>query len=185
MMNITKACKTAYYHPHNIRGIRKYSTQEATCSIILAFVRSQIDYGNSLLNGLPAHLIQKLQRVQNTAARVVYKLRKYDHITPALISLHWLPVRYRIEFKTLLLVFKGLHGVAPIYITEMLDRATNSRFCLRSNNACVLRVPKCNHNNFGKRAFAVCGPMAWNALPSSLRSCDEMEIFKRTSSRNS
>ena len=92
--HVTKACKSAYYHLHNIRRIRNYLTEEATQTVIHAFVTSQIDYCNSLMNGLPAHLIKKLQRVQNTAARLVYRLRKYDHISPALITLHWLPVKY-------------------------------------------------------------------------------------------
>ena len=119
-MQITKACQIAYYHLHNIRRIRKFLSQGATCTIIHAFITSQIDYCNSLMNGLPENLIKKLQRVQNTAARLVFNLRKYDRITPALVTLHWLRVKYRIEFKTLLIVFKGLHGKAPTYIQEMI-----------------------------------------------------------------
>ena len=72
------------------------------------------------MNGLPENLTKKLQRVQNTAARLVFNLRKYDRITPALVTLHWLSVKYRIEFKTLLIVFKELHGKAPTYIQEMI-----------------------------------------------------------------
>ena len=115
-MQITKAWQNAYYHLHNIRIIRKFLSQEATCTIIHAFITSQIDYCNSLMNRLPENLLKKLQRVQNTAARLVFNLRKYDRITPALVTLHWLPVKYRIEFKTLLIIFKGLHGKAPTYI---------------------------------------------------------------------
>ena len=74
----------------------------------------------NVMNGLPENLIKKLQRVQNTAARLVFNLRKYDRITLALVTLHWLPVKYRIEFKTLLIVFKGLHGKALTYIQEMI-----------------------------------------------------------------
>ena len=54
-------------------------------------------YRANVINGLPEHLIKKLQRVQNTAARLAFNLRKYDHITPALVTLHWLPVKYRIN----------------------------------------------------------------------------------------
>ena len=177
--HITKACKSAYYHLHNIRRIRKYLTEDATCTVIHAFVSSQIDYCNSLMNGLPAHLIKKLQRVQNTAARLVYKLRKYDHISPALIALHWLPVKYRIKFKTLLIVYKRLHGMAPVYISDMLERCTSTRYSLRSNNACVLKVPAFHCVTFGKRAFAVHGPMLWNSMPAEIRSCEDFEAFKR------
>ena len=182
-MHVNKACRGAYYHLHNIRRIRKYLTDEATCTIIHAFVTSQIDYCNSLMSELPATLIKKVQRVQNTAARLVYRLGKYDHITPALITLHWLPVKYRIEFKILLLVFKGLHNMAPSYIKEMLVPAiTNERYPKRLkqrlNNSCLLKVPKVKTTS-GKRAFAVNGPTKWNELPSDLRLCDEIEVFKR------
>ena len=178
-MHISKACQTAYYHLHNIRRIRKFLSQEATCTIIHAFITSQIDYCNSLMNGLPDSLIKKLQRVQNTAARLVFTLRKCDRITPALITLHWLPVKYRIEFKTLLLIFKGLQGKAPSYIQEMLIRCKSKRYAMRSNNACVLKVPKFKHDTFGKRAFAVSGPLAWNDLPKEIRLCNEIEKFKQ------
>ena len=174
-----KPAKNAYYHLHNIRRIRKFPSQEATCTIIHAFITSQVDYCNSLMNGLPENLIKKLQRVQNTAARLVFNLRKYDRITPALVTLHWLPVKYRIEFKTLLIVFKGLHDQAPTYIQEMITPSKSKRYSIRSNEERVLKVPKFKYDTFGKRAFAVYGPLAWNCLPKKIRLCDEIEAFKR------
>ena len=92
-MQITKACQNAYYHLHNIRRVREFLSQEATCTIIHAFITRQIDYCNSLMNGLPQNLIKKLQCVQNTAARLVFNRRKYDRITPAFVTLHWLSVK--------------------------------------------------------------------------------------------
>ena len=178
-MQITKTCQNGYYHLHNIRRIRKFLSQEATCTIIHAFITSQVDYCNSLMNGLPENLIMKLQRVQNTADRLVFNLRKYDRITPALVTLHWLPVKYWIEFKTLLIVFKGLDGKAPTYIQEMITPSKSKRYSIRSNEERVLKVPKFKHDTFGKRAFAVYGPLAWNCLPKEIRLCDEIEAFKR------
>ena len=146
VMQITKACPNAYYHLHNIRRIRKFLSQEATCMIIHAFIISQIDYCNSLMNGLPVNLIKKLQRVQNTAARLVFNLRKYDRITPAPVALHWLPVKYRIEFKTLLIVFKGLHDEAPTYIQKMITPSKSKRYSIRSNEERVLKVEAFKRN---------------------------------------
>ena len=113
------------------------------------------------------------------AARLVFNLRKYDRITPALVTLHWLPVKYRIEFKTLLIVFKGLHDKAPNFIQEMITQSKSKRYSIRSNEERVLKVPKFKHDTFGKRAFAVYGPLAWNCLPKEIRLCDEIEAFKR------
>ena len=132
-MQITKARQNACYHLHNIRRIRKFLSQEATCTIIHAFITNQIDYCKCLMNGLPDNLIKKLQCVQNTAARLVFNLKKYDRITPALVTLHWHPVKYRIELKRHLIVLKGLHGKVPTYIQEMITPPKSKIYSIRSN----------------------------------------------------
>ena len=88
----------SYYHLRNISKIRKYLTEEATETRVHTFVSSKLDYCNPLLYGLPKHMISRLQSVQNTAARIVTLTKKFDHITPVLIHLHWLPVHFRILF---------------------------------------------------------------------------------------
>ena len=79
-----------------IGNIRQYLDQPAAEKLIHAFVSSELDYCNSLLFGLPGKEISKLQRVQNSAARLITKTRKTDHITPILRKLHWPPVHKRI-----------------------------------------------------------------------------------------
>ena len=108
--NITKTCASCYFHLRNISSIRDSLTDEATIQLVHAFVSSRIDYCNSLLYGIPEYAIKRLQRVQNLAARVVTRSSKYSSITPTLKKLHWLPVKYRIIFKVVLLTFKALHG---------------------------------------------------------------------------
>ena len=99
----------------------------------------QIDYCNNLMNEL-LHLIKRLQRVQNTAAILVFNRREYDRITAALVTLHlhWLPVKYRIKFKTLLIVFKGLHDKAPTYTQEMTTPSKIKSYSIRFNEERVL-----------------------------------------------
>ena len=81
-----------------------------------AFISSRLDYCNSLLYGINDGLLKKLQAVQNAAARVTTKTRKFDHITPVLRELHWLPVRKRIVYKLAVMVYKCLHRLAPPYL---------------------------------------------------------------------
>ena len=73
--------------------------------------------GKFLLMFLNSPYSAKLQRLQNSAARIVSRTRKYEHITPVLIKLHWLPIKFRIQFKVLLLVYKALNGLAPKYLS--------------------------------------------------------------------
>ncbi len=75
-----------------------------------------LDYGNALLCGYPGRQIQKLQRVQNVAARLISGRRKYDHITPVLKDLHWLPVVQRIHVKVVITVYTAIHNTAPAYL---------------------------------------------------------------------
>ena len=91
--------KSSFYHLRNLSRIRKYLTKESTAVAVHAFVTSKLDYCNSVLFGLPKYQLKKLQYVQNTAARIVSQVGKFEHITPVLLDLHWLPVHYRIMFK--------------------------------------------------------------------------------------
>ena len=99
---VSKMCQAAYYHLHRIRSKRDFLTQHATELLVHFLFISRLDYGNSLLYGLPDQLLDKLHRVQNAAARVVVKASRYDHVTPMFETLGWLPMRYRIQYKILL-----------------------------------------------------------------------------------
>ena len=105
--HITKTCSAAFYYLYNIRRIRKYLTQEYSETLIHAFISSRLEYCNSLLFGVPEYHLHKLQRVQNAAARPIFQESRFCHITPLLMSLHWLPVKYRIVFKITLITFKA------------------------------------------------------------------------------
>ncbi len=83
--------------------------------LVHAFMTSRLDYCNALLGGCPASSINKLQIVQNAAARVLTRSRKYDHITPILQSLHWLPIKFRISYKIVLLAYFDFAAVGTNY----------------------------------------------------------------------
>ena len=141
-----------------------------------AFVTSRLDNGNALLNGISDQQLKKLQLIQNSAARVLTNTRKYDHITPVLKELHWLPVRERIKYKTLLLTWKGLNNMAPSYITDLLSPYTPTR-SLRSSDKFLLTVPR-TKSSIGDRAFSAVAPKLWNSLPADLRQSTSLHHFK-------
>ena len=114
--HVTIVCKSAYYMIYNIRRIRKYLDLDVTKEIVHACITNKLDYCNSLLYGIPESQLLKLQRVQNTCARLICGCTKFTRITPILRNLHWLPVHQKIIFKILLIVYKALLGQAPGYI---------------------------------------------------------------------
>ena len=125
-------------------------------------------------------LINRLQRVLNTAARVTCSVPHFSHITPVLKHLHWLSVQFRIQFKIVLLVFKVCTGIAPPYqyLTELLRKKTASRYALRTNSQLLLEVPLTRCKTFGDRAFAHAAPKIWNNLPLAVRKSGTIDCFK-------
>lgn len=160
-VEIQNRCRIMLFHLRNIRSIRPYITQSACEKLIHALI-------SSLLAGLSKKKLSLLQRIQNMAARTVTNSRKSDHVTPILRSLHWLPVKARIDYKIIILTFKILHGSAPEYLCSLIKRQVNSR-CLRSSSKVLLSVPKVRTKQYGERAFSVVSPKLWNSLPISIQ----------------
>lgn len=145
--------------------------------MIHAFVSSRLDYCHSLYLGISQSNINRLQMVQNEAARLFTGPSKFDHISTVLYSLPWLQVCYRIEFKISLFVFKVLRGTAPEYLCDLLNPNTSVRW-LRSSEQRVLMVPRSKLKLRGDRAFSIAGPKLWNSLPVSLRLVFSESEFK-------
>lgn len=176
--HINKLSSTAFFYLHNIRHIRKYLDQKSLLTLVHAFITSRLDCYNSLLYGLPNTEISKLQRVQNAAARLVTFSSKFSRFTPVLYELHWLPVRFRISFKILLIVFKSLLGKSPQYISNLISERNQSAYQLRSNDGLLLDFPRGKMlTSFGDRSSSVAAPTLWNALPISLRKSKTVQQF--------
>ena len=146
--------------------------------IIHAFISSRLDYCNALFTCLNQTSLNRLQTVQNAAARLLTRNNKRSHITPILSSLHWLPIKFRIHFKILVLTFRALHGQTPQYITDLLLPYTPNR-ALRSSDQKLLVVPQTHFKTRGDRAFQAVAPNLWNAIPLSLRSLDSCVTFMK------
>ena len=151
--------------------------------MVNSFIVSRINYCNSLLAACSQQRLDKLQRVLNCAARVIYGGRRGDHVTPLLRdNTHWLRIRERITFKLCLLVYKATRGL-PCTILHRRHvhpgrhrvNTTIALLCARGD----LLVPRMQVK-FGNRAFAVAGPEAWNSLTIDIRSSDTVTAFKNS-----
>ena len=175
---VNAKCKSARYCLRNISRVRRGLTTAATETLNNAYVTSKLDYCNVLLNGLPAKLMSRIQKVQNYAARVITYHPLREHITPILAHLHWLPVEQRVQFKVLLYVYKAVTGLAPPYITQLLQPYTPTR-SLRSADKGLLVEPDFRIDTYGGRAFESSAPRLWNALPERCRTAKSVNIFKK------
>ena len=174
---INLTTRTIYSKIRNIWRIRNTLNDFALKSIVNSVITSRLDYYNSTYDGLPANLVKKLQRAQNSAARLVMRLPKYCRITPVLKDLHWLPVKYRISFKICTLVYRALNNSAPDYIINLL--ILNNAGNLRSSSAKLFKVPRSQTVRYGDRSFQYSAPQQWNKLPFAIRSADSLNLFKK------
>jgi len=160
-----------------MKHMSKYISEDhlkyVACSVIL----SRLDYCNSLYSNISKELVQKLQRAQNYAARVIFHQPARSHVTPILIRLHWLPINARIEYKICTLTFKCLYNLAPKYLASLINRYHPTRQ-LRSANANLLCVQSSKYKTLGERSFSISSAKFWNSLPIEIRTAQTLNQFK-------
>ena len=176
---INKITRETGYHLRNIAFLKKY-LEDTIKMLILNNVTNRLDYCNSLYLGLPKYQLRKMQSIMNRAARLIKGLPRRERITPALIELHWLPIKARIEYKICVLSFQALKFGKPKYIRDMLkDFQPGTISVLRhSDHQFRLDEPRCNME-IGFRAFQISVPRLINKLPNDIKSSPSIQVFKR------
>ena len=159
--------------------MRRSLTQDALLTLIRSLVITKLDFCCSVLAGVSGSLMQRLRSVLNTAARLVFSMRRSEHTTPLLRELHWLKVPERIQYQLCVLAFRCLHDLAPSYLSETLHLSTevDARRRLRSASTSTVVVPSTRRSTLGDRAFLVAAARAWNSLPPSVRSTSSLASF--------
>jgi len=150
-------------------------------TLVVSLLLTRLDYGNATLAGISAALLNSLQSVLNAAGRSIAGLRRSDHITVTLASLHWLHAPERITFKLAVIVYRFLHGTAPRYLSDQLHRVANmpSRSRLRSASSNRLDIRPSRLVTVEDRPFASAGPKVWNSLPEHVTSAPLLPVFRR------
>lgn len=174
---INHLCKSLFYELRKIGQLSTFLNESSLKTLVSSFIFSRIDYCNSLLVNLPNVVLQKLQRLQNQAARIVLRRKKRDHITPMLLTLHWLPVNARIIYKISVLCYKCINGTAPSYLVDLVNVYNPSR-SLRSSDQLLLSVPRKGSKKLADRSFSHSAPPLWNSLPHLLRNTPTEVTFK-------
>ena len=140
--------------------IRKFLTREVCYQLTLSLAISHIDYCNAIPTGCPDTTLDLMQKVQNTAARMVLNKHQSHHATECLKQLHWLPIKSRIKYKVLTIVFKCKHGMAPNYLQDLLEAKKHCRQGLRFNDKQLLKVPTTIRRTFADKFIQCQGTQA-------------------------
>ena len=171
--HVSQSC---FYHIRAFHYICAVLDKSTAADIAAALVCSRLHYANSVLNGSPSRCLTRLQRIQNSVAWTVLQqplLSSRD----TLQQIHWLPVKWRIQFKLASLTYKVLHTGTPSYLSERLHPYIPSR-TLQSSSSANLYVPRTNLH-FGLRSFHHAAPTVWIFLPSTLRSSQTLNTFQK------
>ena len=166
---ISSIISQGYQLIRSVAGIRKYLSTDHIKTLVNSIVIAKVDNCNSLLYGISAYDSGRLQKFQNSCARLIYRKQKYDHVSGILKELHWLPSEARTYFKILCYVYKCIHNLAPSYLADLI--------VIKRDHNLSLTVPRCISRT-GDRAFSCAGPRLWNALPVDLRLITTLDRFK-------
>ena len=166
--------KSGYYKLGKLNNIRNVLDTNLKITLVKCFILTKIDYCNFLFSNVPMKEINRLQKLLNASVRFIFNLRRSVSITPYLKKSHILPVKFRIQYKLSLYVFKTIHGLAPSYICNLLHRRPQHRENLRSSSDTTV-METCYSD--GTIAGKMC--QAWNCLPSALRNTSTIECFKK------
>jgi Reverse transcriptase (RNA-dependent DNA polymerase) len=162
---LTSSC---FYHIRDLKRVRNCLSAETATLIATSLIHTKLDYCNSLFLNLPSCLINRLQLIQNAAARAVSRTKQFDHITPILKSFHWLRIRERILFKIASLSYNALQFRRPSYIHDLLTIQKSNR--TRSSDVITLERPvNPSRLKITDRSFYFQAPAIWNSLPNTLR----------------
>ena len=140
-VHIKHLCRILFCQLRRLGKIRPFLSTDAANKLAVSFILTRLDYCNSLLAGLPDNKLNKLQRIQNHAVRIGLVLRKPRHVsaTSLLRTLHWLPVKARIQYQIACLCFQCLfHNTMPPYLSDLHPHQPSRT--LRSLNTSLLSV---------------------------------------------
>ena len=180
--HISTLSSSLNYQLRNLSRIRKYIDKDTCHHAIRSLITQRLDNSNSLLYGITSKDMDRLQKIQNRAARLIFQVSRFEHTSRLIRELHWLPIKERIVYKILLLVYKSLNELAPSYLSNMLSYATpapsEDMMCLRSHTDTTRLTCNRTRTTFGDNSFINCAPQLWNQLTSDIRSSATINAFK-------
>lgn len=169
--HVSQVVRTTNFMLRNLKHVRKFLDKSTAETLIHSLITNKIDANSSLYIGLSASNLNKLQRLQNDAMRVLLQLGSREPIALHIHNHHWLTIKKRIYYKHLTIVFKCLNNVAPVHLQNKLQIRCPLNMTLDINN---FRPD----TSFGRKSFSYLAPRLWNPLPRNLRVETSISTFK-------
>ena len=151
--HIQNKSRVASRNLFNIRKLRIHLSRESMEILVCGLVMSHLDYSNGVLGLLPNASLKPYNEVQSMAVKTILERNKYVSVREAMMKLHWLPIRERINYKTIMWVFKCLHNPAPQYLCTLFRIKVNTRNLRSSSKAKLLEIPHADRTTYGDRSF--------------------------------
>ena len=167
---IQSVTSVSYASLRKISSIRHCLSRSNLECLVHAFISSHLDYCNVLYMNLPKKLLNKLQKLQNAAIRIIFNVRSRHPVSSFFRKLHWLNIEQRVIFKCMLLVYKSIHGLSP--------NALNHMVVVRNRNTLTLQNIFYKQSKYGKRAFIYYASRYWNIIPVDIRCINTLSLFK-------
>ena len=183
--HVSQVIKSTRVHARDLYRLCPLLDLNTSVLLTNALVSSRLDYCNSLFLSLTDFELRRLQLVQNSLCRVVPRSSKYSHITPQLKKLHWLPVKYRVQFKLGLITYIILNQGQPVYLRELIHPYSSSRNTRQSTPKLkFLHTPTFNrkvHKSIKhfSNSFSHYAPVLWNSFPFQIRNSPSVASFRK------
>ena len=171
---ISKRVQSCYYNLKKLGSIKRMLDIDERVLLVKSFILTKMDYCNILLSNVSLTCLRPLEKAFNACIRFIFNLKKRDHVTPYYREAHMLPTRYRIMFKTCVMVYKIINNLAPTYMNDFVVLHFPSEFSLRSNNDNLMIVQTMSQNTIQYVMIK-----NWNCLPYYLRSSESLDIFEK------
>ena len=181
---MSQVIKSTRVHARDLYRIYPLLDHKTSVLLANALLSSRLDYCNSLFLSLTDFELRRSQLVQNSLCRVVTRSSKFSHITPQLKKLHWLPVRYRVQFKLSLITYKILYQGQPVYPRELIHPYTSRNTRRSTPKLKFLHTPTFDHRvhksvKHFSNSFSHYTPVLWNSFPFQIRNSPSVASFRK------
>ena len=163
---------------YQINRVKDSFDKETLKLLITSLAFSKMLYCSTVWSNTSTQNINKLQSIQNFASKIVTNSRKFDHVTPLLRQLNWLPVKQLLYYRDSVLTYKCFKGLSPKHLVDKFTKRSSINATLHTRKRDLLQITL-YRTATGQRTFAFRGTSIWNNLDNDIKQCVSFQSFKQ------